>query len=151
MKKASVLFLALAMILSISSVGAFASESNCVYYDDGSYDLITVEAEDGVLTRATSSKTGTVTREHYSANNVLEWKISMKATFTYNGQTSSCTVVNRPVITIYDSDWSVYSNTYSKSGNTATGNVTMERDQLIGSVQVPVTLTLSCDKNGNLS
>lgn len=55
------------------------------------------------------------------------------------------------MVVIYDNTWSLDSKSCSKSGNTATGNITMAKKLLLGSGKVPITLTLSCDKNGNLS
>ena len=89
--------------------------------------------------------------EYFSANGDLAWKVTLKATLTYDGFTSRCTSVDNLAVNIYDSDWSVLSKSSSKSGNTATGNVTMAKQFLIGSGNVPVILILSCDKNGNLS
>ena len=54
-------------------------------------------------------------------------------------------------MTIYNSDWSVGSKSTSRSGNTAYGYLTMNRKIVGGTQGVPVTVTLSCDKNGNLS
>ena len=59
--------------------------------------------------------------------------------------------VNSFNVTIYNSDWSVGSKSTSRSGNTAYGYLTMNRKIVGGTQGVPVTVTLSCDKNGNLS
>lgn len=149
MKKAISFFAACLMVVCLLPVQAFASDSQIVRYDDGSYDVIIIQED--ITTRASGTKTGTVVREHRSEDNVLEWKATLKATFTYDGSTSRCTSVNSPTVTIYDSTWSLDSKSCSKSGNTATGTITMAKKLLLGSGKVPITLTLSCDKNGNLS
>ena len=149
MKKAISFFAACLIVVCLLPVQAFASDSQIIRHDDGSYDVIIIQED--VMTRASGTKTGTVVREHRSEDNVLEWKVSMKATFTYDGSTSRCTSVNSPTVTIYDSTWSLDSKSCSKSGNTATGNITMAKKLLLGSSKAPITLTLSCDKNGNLS
>ena len=149
MKKFISFFVACLMVVCLLPVQVFASDSQIIRYDDGSYDVIIIQ-EDNV-TRASGTKTGTVVRERRSEDNVLEWKASMKATFTYDGSTSRCTSVDSPSVVIYDNTWSLDSKSCSKSGNTATGNITMAKKLLLGSGKVPITLTLSCDKNGNLS
>ena len=104
-----------------------------------------------VATRASKTRVGSIKHDYHDAGGDLDWSASMTATFTYDGSTSRCTSANTPEITIYDNIWSVYSKSSSKSGNTATGNVTMAAKQIIGSSKFPVTLTLTCDKNGVLS
>lgn len=132
-----------------ASGGSSAADSQVVYYDDGSYEVITVEKTGGA--RASTITSGTVTHDRYSTAGTLEWKAVLKASFSYNGSTSTCISVNIPVVTIYNDNWSVVSQTSSKSGNTATANITMGLKQIIGTSKVPITLTLSCDKYGNLS
>ena len=89
--------------------------------------------------------------DYTSSNGITQWKATLKATFTYDGSTSRCTSVDSPSVVIYDNTWSLDSKSCSKSGNTATGNITMAKKLLLGSSKAPITLTLSCDKNGNLS
>ena len=151
MKKLVTLILTALMILSLLPVQAFAADSNVIYYDDGSYAVVTIEIDQQTLTRASTIKAGTVAYNRYSTAGTLEWTASMKASFSYNGSTSTCISVNIPVVTIYNDNWSVVSQTSSKSGNTATANITMGLKQIIGTSKVPITLTLSCDKYGNLS
>ncbi len=142
--------LACLLLVCALSVQAFAQQDKVIYYDDGSYTVITVHA-DTVLTRATNYKSGNADYRHYTSGNTLQWKATLNATFTYNGSSATCTSVNSLNVTIYSSDWSVGSKSTSKSGNTAYGYLTMNRAIIGGTQGVPVTLTLSCDKNGNLS
>lgn len=151
MKKSFTLFLAVLMILSLLPVQAFAADSTVTYDDDGGYTVITIEEDQYSLTRATNTKSGSIKYEHFATTGDLQWKAVMHATFTYDGSTSSCTSVNSLTVKVYDDIWSLDSKSYSNSGNTATGNVTMAIKLLVGSGKVPITLTLSCDKNGNLS
>lgn len=128
---------------------AAEQEETVTYYEDGSYTVTTVEKR--LTARAAGTVTGTTTENYYSSANVLQWKAVLNATFTYTGSSATCTSVNSLNVTIYNSAWSVGSKSTSKSGNTAYGYLTMNR-QIIGGTQgVPVTLTLTCDKNGNLS
>jgi hypothetical protein len=75
----------------------------------------------------------------------------LTGTYTYNGVTSSCinAVTN---VTFYKPNWVVVSENTSHSGNTASTNVVLGYN-VLGTV-VPfanVNLSLSCDKDGNLS
>jgi uncharacterized protein YxeA len=119
-------------------------------YDDGSYGVITI-AEEQYYSRAAKTKSGTKKYEYFSANGTLQWTAYLKASFTYNGNTSSCSSVDSLTISIQDNDWSVYSKASSKSGNTAVGDITMARKMLVGSSKFPVKVVLSCDKDGILS
>lgn len=149
-KKCISFFVTFLLVICLLPVETFAAENRVVYYDDGSYDVITITV-DMKATRATGTKTGMITKDRRNSDGELEWRASMKATFTYDGSTSRCTSVDSPSVVIYDNTWSLDSKSCSKSGNTTTGNITMAKKLLLGSGKVPITLTLSCDKNGNLS
>lgn len=156
MKKHSAAFLSLCLIVvCLFPTCAFAANmeksQSITYFDDGSYVITTVSITNTVATRASKTRVGSIKHDYHDAGGDLDWSASMTATFTYDGSTSRCTSANTPEITIYDNIWSVYSKSSSKSGNTATGNVTMAAKQIIGSSKFPVTLTLTCDKNGVLS
>lgn len=116
---------------------------------DGSWTETIVELRDDNENR--SSVTGTKTKRKYNSDNELLWKVVLTGTFYYNGTTSYCTSASTAV-TFYKSGWSVLSENTYYSGNTAYTNVslgitvfgvTLEADN--------VHLTLSCDKDGNLS
>ena len=87
----------------------------------------------------------------YDSNGGVLWSATVVGNFTYNGSTSSCTSASCST-TIYHSSWSEKSCSAYPSGNSAIGNVTMVRKLLFIVLEtVPVTITLTCDKNGNLS
>ena len=54
MKKLVTLILTALMILSLLPVQAFAADSNVIYYDDGSYAVVTIEIDQQTLTRAST-------------------------------------------------------------------------------------------------
>ena len=156
MKKRSAAFLSLCLIVvCLFPTCAFAANTeksqSIAYFDDGSYVITTVSVTNTAATRASKTRVGSIKHDYHDAGGDLDWSASMTATFTYDGSTSRCTSANTPEITIYNNIWSVYSKSSSKNGNTATGNVTMAAKQIIGSSKFPVTLTLTCDKNGVLS
>lgn len=139
-----------ALMLSVSLISASAEEGKVIRFDDGSYLVITVEADKG-FARASQKVTGSTYYNYYSSGGTTEWKATMRATFTYTGSSATCTSVDNLSVNIYDSGWSLVSKSTRRSGNTAYGDVVMERSIIGGTQGVPVTLTLSCDRNGNLS
>lgn len=157
MKKRVFGLLAACLIIAcLLPVSAFATEKivdeQVVYFADGSFMTTTIIVERTSVARATTNKTATIRREYKNGNGVIQWLATMTASFAYTGSTSSCTSVGTPVITIYDSDWCVVSKSAARDGDTAIGNITMGLKLLSGRInELPVTLTLSCDKNGNLS
>lgn len=94
--------------------------------------------------RATT-KTASKTREITSGTTLIA-EITIKGTFSYNGTTSSVVSKSVTQTDTYDG-WSYKQSSFTSSGGTITlnGKVT----KLLTSQSF--TLTLSCDKNGNIS
>ena len=154
MKKVIATLVAFVLILSALPIQiAYASQEQelleVVRYEDGSYLEITLEA--APQTRASGSLTKTKNYTRVNTEGTTQWKISLTGTFTYTGTTSTCTASSCNV-TIYQSDWSVASKSASKSGNTAFGTARILRKYLGVTVSDKTyNLTLTCDKNGNVS
>lgn len=134
---------------SCTTTIAASMDKTVIYHEDGSYSIIEVERLD--TTRATNKVTGSTYENYYSANGTLEWKAALRATFSYTGSSATCTSVDSFTVTIYNSNWSVASKTTRKNGAVAYGDLTMKKTITGGYQEVPVTVTLTCDKNGNLS
>ena len=147
------------LVTVICSIGLPASASNYISIEneppaidetfinaDGSYYVITLTVDE---TRA--SKTGAKTYTYYSSDDVIQWKVRLQGSFTYNGSTSTCTNASHSV-TIYNDAWYVYTQNSYKSGNKAIADVTMKK-KFLGVVTSTrdVHIELACDKNGNLS
>ena len=152
MRKVVSLLCAIILMVGLHPVIAQAAvkteDQHIITFEDGSYLEIVV---DECATRAINTKNGYKTYTFYDSSDDLKWQAKLNATFTYNGTTSSCTSASCTV-TIYDSKWYEISNTTSRSGNTATTQLTMGRKFLGITVSKPeYTITLTCDKNGNLS
>lgn len=127
---------------------AVENKSEFICFEDGSY--MTVEIIRNGM-RASGSVTGSKVYTHHGNDGTANWKVTLTGSFTYNGSSATCTSSDVDV-TIYDSSWYTISKSSSKSGSTASASVTMGEKQ--GGVtinRVPVDLSLSCDKNGNLS
>lgn len=154
MKKVIATLVAFVLILSMFPIQiANASQEpellEIIRYEDGSYLEITLEA--APQTRASGSLTKTKNYTFTNSNGVAEWKISLTGSFTYTGTTSTCTAASCNV-TIYQSNWSAASKSASKSGNTAYGTARILRKYLGVTVSDKTyNLTLTCDKNGNVS
>ena len=87
---------------------------------------------------------------YYNSDGISKWNAVLTGSFSYNGSSATCSSSSVDV-TIFDSDWYVISKYASKSGNTATASVTVGRRYDGSTIKVPVSLSLKCDKNGNLS
>lgn len=149
-KAAGMMAVCLILAAIVWPAQVLAAQDEVVYYEDGSYAVVVME-EENTVTRATNRKTGSKAYKYYTADDELVWTVTLNATFSYNGSSATCTSVNSLNVTIYDDSWRTYSKSSTKSGNTATGYVTMRYSGLLGSRDIPATVTLSCDKNGNLS
>lgn len=156
MKHKLISFLIAALLLLSLSLPTFAAETatisnskeNIIHYSDGSYLVITINPSKA-LTKSTRS--GDKSYAHYSNHGVLEWMATLTASFTYNGSTSTCTFSSLSV-SISDTSWYQVSGSAYHSGNTATADFTMA-DRILGITYTTqnYSITLSCDKDGNLS
>lgn len=143
------LLLAVLLINVLPAMGnAAENESEIIEFDDGSYFVVEIIANHS---RASESKTASKQYTYYDADDVSQWKAVLTGKFTYTGSSATCTSSSVST-TIYDSSWYEIYKYASKSGNKATASVTMG-DKLDGETiaRVPVSLSLTCDANGNLS
>ena len=150
MKKIISFALILTMLVCVIPICGNAAENQkeTIYFDDGSYMTVEINT---IRTRASGSVSGSKPYTYYGSDGVAKWKATLSGSFTYNGSSATCTSSSVDV-TIYDSTWHTDSKSASKSGNTATASVTMKKTQLGITVKtVPISLSMSCDKDGNLS
>lgn len=146
-----IVLIAVLMILAVPmNCLAAEAESEIIIarFEDGSYITETIETSP---TRASGTKTGSKVDTYYSGSGKTLWKVTLTGTFTYTGTSATCT--NSSVATsVSDSAWYTVSKSASKSGSTAYGSATMGEKVLGVTVsKVPVSLSLTCDANGNLS
>lgn len=152
MRKIISLFLIFILVLGFLPTDVHALDEsqnrNIITFEDGSYIEIVIE---DYSARATNSVNGYKTYTYYDSTDTIEWQAKLSASFSYNGTTSSCTSASCTV-TIYDSKWYEISNSTTRSGSTATTQLVMGRKLLGVTVsQLDYTITLTCDKDGNLS
>lgn len=146
MKRFVCLTFVMVLMIALFPVKVSAAEKEIISLDDG-YIVVDVFS---LGMRASGSVTGGKQYTYYDNSNTAQWKAVLTGTFSYTGSSSSCTASSVDV-TIYNSAWYVFTKSASKSGNTAKASVTMKRTYDGIPVSVPVSLTLSCDANGNLS
>lgn len=152
LKKCFSIALALMLLLGLLPCSVSAANevenTDVIRFEDGSYIRITIEASSA---RATNTKNGYKKYVYYDSDDNVEWEAKLSASFTYTGSTSTCTSASCTV-TVYDSKWYEVSKSTTRSGNTATTQLTMGRKFLGITVDKPeYTIKLTCDKNGNLS
>ena len=117
-------------------------------FDDGSQLL---EGQPTVIAQTRGGVTAQKAYHHRNSDGNILWTATVTGTFTYNGSTSACTSASYN-IQVYNSSWSEQSGSAYPSGNSAIADVVMARKLLFIVVEtVPVTITLTCDKSGNLS
>lgn len=148
MKRVVSTALTVILIFCILPLSVFATENEIIYLDDGSYIIVEMICYN---TRASGSISGAKQYTHYSNGGESNWKAVLNGSFTYTGSGATCTSSSMDV-TIYDSSWYTISKNAGKSGNKAIGSATIGEKALgVTVTRVPVSLTLSCDANGNLS
>lgn len=91
-------------------------------------------------------KTAKRTKEVYN-NNVLIARITMVASFQYDGTTVSVSSMGVTQKDTYEG-WRYVENSLTASGGTATLDAKLTKLLVFN---IPVTITITCDANGNLS
>lgn len=155
MKRLSILFFSLTLLLfSLCPKAVLAdsrTESNIVYYPDGSYVVTTLHIEPSAS--RSSSKTAAKTATGYSADGTKLYTITVNGTFSINsGVSVSCTSVSYSK-SILSNTWNLISastsrnnSSTSKASATATGYF-----KGTGGETRTLSPTVYCDKNGNIS
>lgn len=150
MKRIFSFILVVAILICVTPIQSNASEKNweTIYFEDGSYMTVEVITK-GI--RASGSVSGSKPYTYYGKNGTVQWKATLSGSFTYTDSSATCTSSSVDV-TVYDSSWYTISKSASKSGSKATASVTMgEKLAGVTVTKVPISLAMTCDKNGNLS
>lgn len=150
MKRFFSCFLASVLLLCMIPIrgNAVENQMETIYFEDGSYMTVEVITKG---TRASGSTSGSKPYTYYDSDGSAQWKATLSGSFSYIDSSATCTSSSVDV-TIYNSSWYVSSKSASKSGNTASASVTMGKKMAGVTVMTKtLSLSLSCDKNGNLS
>ena len=106
------------------------------------------------ILRKLFAKQETITKTKYcnyfDSDGKLLWSVSLKGTFTYNHRKAVC-VSGDITYEIRDKDWKMLSYGSKEEGNTATGYFSIRQYKLgVPLKLIEKTLTLTCDKEGNV-
>ena len=119
------------------------------HLSDGGYFITEIiENDSPEETRATGSKTGSKIGWYYDEQGNACWYVRVTASFSYNGSTSICSGVAVSADEV-SSGWEITAKTTSRTGNSGTASATARRSS--DGKTFTKTVTLTCDKNGNLS
>ena len=147
--------LSLLLVFSVFSSSVFCYEKldapvfeKTVFHPDGSRDEVILQVEP---CGNRSIITGHITATHYSSSDELIWRVKLTGSFTYNGVVSNCTNAYT-TINFYQSGWSVISENTTHNANVAATTVELGKNVLgIVYPMRTVNLSITCDKDGNLS
>ncbi len=119
------------------------------YLDNGDY-IETVIEDTGISASASTIITKTKTSYYKNSSGSVLWSVSITATFSYNGTTSSCTSCYHST-TAPGSSWTIKSASHRKAGNTATATATATHTGTTGSQDYTRSVTIQCSKDGVIS
>ena len=152
MKKTLCILLTALMLLTMMPFGVQAVETDShveyIYEEDGSYLKVTITE---VLSRAHTTITASKRYERFNADDVLLWDAVLAGSFSYDGTIAICNYATIDVTT-YKSAYALNSKSVGKRSNYA--YCTFSINTLLTGVVVATNtyeMTLTCDKNGNLS
>lgn len=165
MKKIVSILMIFVLILSMNafSVGARSAyiisdaenKSTIVeYFEDGSYLEVTITKETSdVMPLADSYITdGTKTYTYKNSSGTTLWWYNLHGNFRVTTGSSAVCTSALESYSIQEDGWSLKESSTSKSGNKAMGNATFIKKVLFITAETKnISLTLTCDKNGNLS
>lgn len=143
-------FTLLAALLSIPSLAVSnnVNDTEVIYYEDGSYTAIYTTV---IATRSASTRHASRTAVHTDLWGNEVWRVTLNATFTYDGITSVCTL-SGVTIGVTDSSWYIISRESHEADSTAYGTVVMGYKVLgITTDKKTVDISITCDKDGNIS
>lgn len=151
-KRCFFVIFALFMLIGSLPFNVIATNENevteVILFEDGSYLEVSIVS---TPTRSIYSKNGYKKYVYHDSNDNVSWEAKLSGTFIYTGESATCTTASCTV-TVYDNQWYEVSKSTTRSGNAATTQLTMGRKFLGVTVEKPeYTITLTCDKDGNLS
>ena len=119
--------------------------------DNGDYYETVIETDCNAITfAATNSITKTKTTYYKNSAGVVQWSVSIKATFSYNGSTATCTSCSHST-TSPGTNWSISSASSKRSGNSATATATAVEKANGISNSVTRFVTIKCSPTGVVS
>lgn len=132
----------LANLLAVPAMAVDNSADYTIYYEDGSYAIVTLNS---APTRSSTDEIKAYT--YYNPLGQRCFTYRLLASFTYDGMTSRADSADYTV-TIHRQGWDISTHSEYVSGNTAYGRATFTGPN--GESRA-ASLTLTCDKNGNVT
>ena len=162
-KKALSFLLVLSMVLGVGCMAVSAEtasedvidlQEGIYYFEDGSY-IVTERVSSDIQPLSVGTKVNANRSTYYNSNDVAQCALEVTGTFEVNyGISVKCTDVSATSY-VYVDGWTVEKVTKSSStgaGPTAYATASGEFVQkvlFITTKRVPVSVTVTCDKNGN--
>ena len=157
MKRMLLLFIVITMLVGLLSVTVTASEdrpligySSIEYLENGDYIVteFAVTQPGSLFSDSTmTTRSGSRTKNYYNSDGTKIWSLTVNGTFSYTYGVSSTATSATATVNIFSSNASFVSKSAYTSGNTATATGTVAYN----SVTKTMTVSVSCDKYGNLS
>lgn len=139
---------------TVSTVAEIQRE--ITYFEDGSYIVTTIE-EVTPASRAITNKTFRKTSTSYDSSNKAQCALTLIASFEVNMGVNVKCIGAKTEKNVYQTGWSVENvstrpdnSSTSKASAIASGNF-VKREAGIAVKTAPVTVKVTCDKNGNAS
>lgn len=139
--------------IPVSATTADNTERTIEYLYNGDYieTIITDDtANPSISLYTTNTITKTKTRYYKNSSGTVLWSVAIKATFSYNGSTSTCTSCSHST-TAPAASWSIKSASHSKSGNTATAKATATHTVSGETTNYSMSVTIKCSATGVVS
>lgn len=130
-------------LLACPVLAAGSPSTQTIFYEDGSYAIVSMNINPAARSNTSKDKTYT----YYNSLGQRCFTYTLCASFTYNGVTSQADSVDY-AFTIHRQGWALDSHSEYVSGSTAYGRATFTGPN--GESRA-ASLTLTCDKNGNVT
>lgn len=138
------------LLFSVTASATIVNDYNRTieYLDNGDY-IETIISDDETDSEISlfSTKSITKTKTSYFKNSIgtVLWSVAIKATFSYNGKSATCTSCSH-ITTAPASNWSIRS-----AGNTATAKATATYKKSSGYSDYSRSVTIKCSPTGVVS
>lgn len=130
-------------LLACPALAVDDSNTYTIFYEDGSYAIVSMNVNPSARSNAVKDKAYT----YYNPQGQRCFTYTLCAFFTYNGVTSKADSADYKA-TIHRQGWELDIHSEYVSGNTAYGRATFTGPN--GESRT-ASLTLTCDKNGNVT
>lgn len=147
------MILSFCLVANVSAFMVTEAEPRIEYFSDGSYVTTDIIETTDITTRGTLyNKSADKVYTYRDAKGNEQYKIILHGKFRVDSGVSSTCIEATVRVEITNDDWKVISQSAWASGSQAIASVTLKRYLLFIPVDtVEKTITLTCDKNGNLT